>query len=178
MAEYAAFLRGINVGSAHRIGSGELCARFEEMGLREVATFRASGNVVFDGAEEPVDELAARIEAGLESSLGYEVAIFLRTAKEVRAIAAHAPFAPEASGGKLQVGMLSAKPAPSARKQVLALATDDDRLAFGERELYWLPSGGTQESALDLKTISTVLGVMTMRTKNTVEQMAAKYFGG
>jgi hypothetical protein len=59
---------------------------------------------------------------------------------------------------------------------VLALATEDDRLAFGERELYWLPKGGTQESALDLKTIDKLLGASTMRTKGTVEQMTAKYF--
>jgi uncharacterized protein (DUF1697 family) len=181
MAEYAAFLRGINVGSAHRIGSGELCARFEEMGLHEVATFRASGNVVFDAAAgEPVAELGARIEAGLEASLGYDVAVFLRTASEVRAIAAHEPFSPalvDSSKGKLQVTMLSAKPASDARKQVLALASDDDRLAFADRELYWLPSGGTQDSALDLKSIGSLLGLATMRTKNTVDQMAAKYFG-
>jgi hypothetical protein len=60
---------------------------------------------------------------------------------------------------------------------VLALASDDDRLAFADRELYWLPSGGTQDSALDLKSIGSLLGLATMRTKNTVDQMAAKYFG-
>jgi uncharacterized protein (DUF1697 family) len=180
VAEYAAFLRGINVGSAHRIGSDELRAHFEDMGLREVVTFRASGNVVFAAAGKPVAELPALIEAGLEASLGYEVAVFVRTASEVRAIAAHEPFARtlvDGSKGKLQVALLSAKPASGARKQVLALASDDDRLAFGDRELYWLPSAGTQDSALDLKTIGSLLGATTMRTKNTVEQMAAKYFG-
>jgi uncharacterized protein (DUF1697 family) len=82
----------------------------------------------------------------------------------------------DASKGKLQVSFLSAKPGAAAQKQVLALASDDDRLEFGARELYWLPKGGTQESALDLKTIDKVLGVSTMRTMGTVEQMAAKYF--
>jgi uncharacterized protein (DUF1697 family) len=177
VAEYGAFLRGINVGRAHRVGSDDLRACFEELGLRSVATFRTSGNVAFDADREPVKKLSARIEQGLEAALGYPVAVFLRTASELRAIAAHEPFAGDSPGGKLQVAMLSEKPAVSARKQVLALSTDDDRLAFGERELYWLPRGGTQESALDLKTIDKLLGVMTMRTKNTVEQMTAKYFG-
>jgi hypothetical protein len=72
--------------------------------------------------------------------------------------------------------MLSRKPSAAARKQVLALASDEDKLAFGDRELYWLPKGGTQESPLDLKAIDEVLGVSTMRTMGTVEQMAAKYF--
>jgi uncharacterized protein (DUF1697 family) len=177
MAEYAAFLRGINVGKAHRVSSGELRDCFAELGLREVATFRTSGNVVFEAAGEPAGKLSARIERGLEAALGYEVAVFLRTATELRAIAAHEPFPSDVKGGKLQVAMLSAKPGAAARKQVLALSTDDDRLAFGDRELYWLPRGGTQESDLDLKAIDGLLGAMTMRTKGTVEQMAAKYFG-
>jgi hypothetical protein len=60
---------------------------------------------------------------------------------------------------------------------VLALATDQDLLAFGKRELYWLPSGGTADSALDRKAIDALLGPTTMRTKATVEQLAAKFFG-
>jgi uncharacterized protein (DUF1697 family) len=176
VADHAAFLRGINLGRAHRVGSAELRTCFEELGLGNVATFRTSGNVVFDAGREPVKKLSARIEEGLEGALGYPVAVFLRTASELHAIAAHEPFASDSPGGKLQVAMLSEKPAVSARKRVLALSSDDDRLAFGERELYWLPRGGTQESALDLKAIGDLLGVLTMRTKNTVEQMTAKYF--
>ena len=181
MAEFAAFLRGINVGKAHRVGSAELCACFEEQGLRDVDTFRTSGNVVFDGSGEAEDELTERIEAGLGKALGYEVAVFLRSAEEVRAIAAQQPFTAdklEHSKGKLQVSLLAKKPAPGARKSVLALATDEDALAFGERELYWLPSGGTMESDLDTKAIASLVGLSTMRTKNTVDQMAAKYFAG
>jgi uncharacterized protein (DUF1697 family) len=119
------------------------------------------------------------IEAALESMLGYDVSVFLRSADEIRAIAAQEPFSTaqvERSKGKLQVMMLSGKPAAGARKSVLALATDDDALAFGERELYWLPSGGISDSNLDLKGIGQVLGTNTIRTKGTVEQMAAKFF--
>jgi len=178
MSEYAAFLRGMNVGG-HRISNGELGGCFEELGFRDVGTFRASGNVIFTADAEPEDELGARIEAGLEASLGYAVPVFLRAASEVRAIAAHQPFAESliaASRGKLQVVMLSAKPATEARKDVLALASDEDGLAFGDRELHWLPSGGILDSALDFKSIGRLLGPMTTRTKGTIEQVAAKYF--
>src|SRR5918999_2793010 len=179
MAEYAAFLRGVNVGKAHRVGSAELRACFEGLGLREVATFRTSGNVVFDAAGEPADELARRIEAALEAALGYEVAAFLRTADQLLGIAAQKPFTSEQIGrskGKLQVTLLAGEPTAAARGSVLSLATHEDALAFGDRELYWLPSGGTQESELDLKAIGKLLGVTTMRTKGTIDQMAAKYF--
>lgn len=178
MSEYAAFLRGMNVGG-HRISNGELGGCFEELGFRDVGTFRASGNVIFTAVAEPEDELGARIEAGLEASLGYAVPVFLRRASEVRAIAAHQPFAESliaASRGKPQVAMLSPKPAAKARKEVLALASDEDRLAFGDRELHWLPSGGILDSALDFKLIGQLLGPMTTRTKGTIEQVAAKYF--
>jgi uncharacterized protein (DUF1697 family) len=172
---YAAFLRGVNVGKNHRVSSGELKELFAAVGAEEVATFRTSGNVVFDAARD----MAGELERQLEQSLGYEVRVFLRSARELRAIAAEEPFpakAVEASQGKLQVSMLDSKPSAAARKQVLALATDDDRLAFGERELYWLPSSGTLDSSLDRKEIDRLVGPTTMRTKGTVELLAAKFF--
>ena len=178
MLGYVAFLRGMNVGG-HRISSGELRERFEELGFGEVNTFRASGNVIFAAPTEPLAKMAIRIEEGLAVALGYEVPVFLRSVSEVRAIAAHQPFAQSliaASKGKLQVAMLSAPPTARARKEVLAVTSDEDRLAFGDRELYWLPSGGILDSELDFKVIGKLLGVMTTRTKNTVEQVAAKYF--
>jgi uncharacterized protein (DUF1697 family) len=178
MSEYAAFLRGMNVGG-HRLSNVELRTHFEELGFGDVQTFRASGNVVFAGAPESVTELAAHIEAGLQAALGYAVPVFLRTAEEVRRIAAQRPFDPPsvaASKGKLQVAMLKAKPAAKARKEVLAMAGQEDLLAFGERELHWLPSGGILDTALDFKAIEKLLGATTTRTMGTVEQIAARYF--
>ena len=172
---YAAFLRAVNLGRNRRVSGAELCAIVEELGLDDVASFRTSGNLVFEAPRE----MTAQIATALESALGYHVGVFLRTARELEEIAAHQPFKPaevEALNGKLQVSMLSAKPSAAKRKQVLALATDDDLLAFGKRELYWLPSGGTLESALDRKAIDKLLGPTTMRTKGTVEQLTAKFF--
>jgi uncharacterized protein (DUF1697 family) len=179
MSQYAAFLRGINLGPRRRIDGAALRLEFEELGFRDVGTFRTSGNVVFEGGREPLAKLTHRIEQGLEASLGYEVAIFLRTATEIRALAHHEPFPRpwvDASKGTLQVVMLSGRPATGARKEVLAMATDEDKLEFGDRELYWLPSGGTRDSTLNLKAIEKLLGSTTMRTKGTIEQLAEKYF--
>jgi uncharacterized protein (DUF1697 family) len=152
---------------------------FEEIGFRDVDTFRTSGNVVFAAGRESLTKMRGRIEDGLAESLGYDVSIFLRTASEVRAIAEREPFARallEASKGKLQVMLLRDKPAAATRTDVLALATDEDRLAFEDRELYWLPSGGTRDSPLDLTAIEKLIGPTTMRTKGTLDQLAAKYF--
>ncbi|HEX3323964.1 MAG TPA: DUF1697 domain-containing protein [Solirubrobacterales bacterium] len=178
MARYVAFLRGMNLGN-RRIKNDALRLRFEELGFGDVATFRASGNVIFD-ADDGDGEVALteRIEAGLAKALGYEVPVFLRSAAEVAAIAAQQPFEEtlvEASKGKLQVSLMLKKPAAKARKTVLALSTDEDRLALEGRELYWLPSAGTIDSDLDLKAIAAVLGPVTMRTKGTIDQIAAKH---
>jgi len=178
MGKHAAFLRGINLGRHRRITSAQLRSLFEDMGFRDVDTFRTSGNVAFDAGRESRAKLKGQIEKDLAKELGYEVSVFLRTASEVRAIAELRPFARvlNASKGKLQVALLPARPGTRARKEVIALATDADRLAFGDRELYWLPSGGTLESALDLKAIEKLVGPTTRRTKDTLDLMAAKLF--
>jgi uncharacterized protein (DUF1697 family) len=170
----------MNVGG-HRISNEELRAVFTDMGLADVRTFRASGNVIFASEREPLAELLLRIEEGLGSALGYAVPTFLREAGEVRKIAAHRPFEPavvEASAGKLQVALLAEPPSAAARGPVLALASEQDRLALVGRELYWLPSGGMLDSGLDMKAIAGALGAMTVRTKATIELIAEKHLAG
>jgi uncharacterized protein (DUF1697 family) len=177
MSFYAAFLRGMNVGG-HRLTNDELCAHFVAMGFAEVTTFRASGNVVFAGEAKPPQAVRKRIEAGLADALGYAVPTFVRTAAEVHAIAAATPFEAKrvsSSAGKLQVGFLAEQPSPRMRADALALAGDTDGLVFGGRELYWLPSGGVLDSALDMSSLARLLGAMTIRTKGTVELIAAKH---
>lgn len=178
MKRYVAFLRGMNLGG-RRIKNDELRRHFEEMGFEEVATFRASGNVIFSSSKREAEgKLAARVEAELDERLGYDVPVFLRSIEEVAAIAAQQPFAPKQvkkSKGKLQVSLLKKKPSAAAAKKALALASDDDLLAIEGRELYWLPSGGISESGLDLKALDSVLSPGTIRTMGTIEQITSKY---
>lgn len=77
---------------------------------------------------------------------------------------------------ELQVAFLTKKPSAAAARKALALASDADLLALDGPELYWLPEGGLSESGLDHKALADALGPMTIRTKGTVEQIAAKYF--
>src|SRR5204862_5134163 len=126
--------------------------------------FRSSGNVVFDAGRKSPAKLTEVVEDGLSEAFGFDVAIFLRTDGELRAIAEHDPFPGElveASDGKLQVDLLRDPPGAGVRKDVLALATDQDRLAFCGRELYWLPSGRMVESTLDLNAIQKLVGPTT-----------------
>jgi uncharacterized protein (DUF1697 family) len=178
MQSYVAFLRGMNLGG-RRIKNEELRAEFEALGFTDVACFRASGNVVFEAKRSSEAKLTDQIEAGLGEALGYEVPVFLRSAKELSALAAHEPFKAaevKASEGKLQVALLPKKPTAKARSQALGGASDEDRLAVEGRELYWLPSGGLSDSELDLKLLEKAVGPWTMRTMGTIEQIIAKYF--
>jgi uncharacterized protein (DUF1697 family) len=170
----------MNLGN-RRIKNPELVKHFEAMGLEEVATFRASGNVVFaDPSGEAEAKLQARVEGELDERLGYDVAVFLRSFEEVAAIAAREPFDAKAiasSKGKPQVQLLAKGPAAAAKKKALALAGPDDEMAFAGRELHWLPSTGLSETEVDLKQIDKALGKGTMRTAGTIEQIAKKYCG-
>jgi uncharacterized protein (DUF1697 family) len=173
----AAFLRGMNLGN-RRISNADLRSEFESLGFESVATFRASGNVVFEASREPRAELIERIEEGLREGLGYPVPTMLRSEAELGEIVRREPFEPTAiaaSKGKLQVSLLASPPSAAARKSVLAHATDDDLLAFGVAELFWLPSGGVSDSDLDLKSIDKQLGPATMRTKGTIDQLHARF---
>jgi len=178
MPTHAAFLRAVNLGATRKASSAQLRAAFESAGFEDVATFRNSGNVVFS-ASGAAAKITSAAERALEAELGFAVPAFVRTRKQLERIAAHEPFprgAAERSRGKLQVALLAAKPKAAAARQVLELASDDDLLDLDGTELYWLPSGGTQQSNLGMKAIDGALGPNTLRTHGTISQLLAKFF--
>jgi uncharacterized protein (DUF1697 family) len=174
---HAAFLRAINVGG-RRASRDQLTGCLESLGFENVTTFRASGNLIFDAPRQSEAALTKRIDDALTESLGYDVRAFLRTAADAQAIAAHTPFPKrivDASGGKLQVALLAKSPSKAARDEVLAMATDDDRLAVDGTELYWLPSGGQMQTDLNLRAIDTLVGENTRRTQSMIREIAEKF---
>lgn len=172
---YVAFLRGMNVGR-RRITNDELCGCFRDLGLQNPWAFLASGNVAFESPSASRTQVSQLVETGLSEALGYDVPTFLRTEKEVAAIAAALPFTGprRATGGKLQVSLLAKTPGAAERKKALSFATRQDRLAIDGREFYWLPEGKITESELDLKGIEAALGSMTMRTQRTLQRLSKK----
>ncbi|MEX2100011.1 MAG: DUF1697 domain-containing protein [Acidimicrobiia bacterium] len=177
MARYVAFLRGINVGG-HNVKSDALRGRVEALGFTAVATFLASGNVVFvAGGMEPA-MIEERIAEGLHAALGYAVPTFVRRDDEVARVAAEQPFGPAepAEGSTLHIGFVGARPGAKERRAVLDLSTAEDRLAVEGRELYWLRRGPLMESSISGPALERALGMsMTLRTANTVRRLAAKY---
>jgi uncharacterized protein (DUF1697 family) len=176
---YAAFLRGVNLASKRRVSNSDLVTLCEGLDFDEVAAFRTSGNVIFDASRTAEAKLADRVETALAKSLGFEVKVFLRTAAQIHAIAEQKPFSEKqmsASKRKLQVLLLDRKPSAKKRESTLDEQTDEDLLTFGDRELYWLPRAGTQESTLNRKAVEDLIGPTTGRTKSMIEEIEAKFF--
>jgi uncharacterized protein (DUF1697 family) len=169
----------MNLGR-RRISNAELRRQVEALGFADVATFRASGNVILTApGDDALDAVAQRLQVGLGKALAYDVPVFARSAEHLRAMAALQPFSPAelaASKGKPQVMLLAQAPKAAARRAALGLAPERDRFVFEGAELHWLPSVGLSETTLDLKALAKVLGPATLRTKGTIELIAAKHF--
>lgn len=137
---YVAFLRAINVGGRW-VKMDELRRTFAKAGMKEVETFIASGNVIFESGDDPA-ELEPHLEAAVQKAFGIRSETFLRTGKELAAVARCTPFReirvaelPKAQG--LWVGfMRAAAPAPN-RTAVASLGGESQAFRFRGRELYW-----------------------------------------
>lgn len=176
MPRYVAFLRAINVGG-HTVKMDRLRALFEELGLENVSTFIASGNVIFDSPGEDPGGLERRIEEHLLAALGYEVGTYIRDPEELAAIARHQPFSPEEveGAGTLYVSFLPSAPSPEVADSVAAMSTPVDELRVHGRELYWLCRTRISESEVNGAQLARTLGVdTTMRNINTVRRILAK----
>ena len=155
MPSHAAFLRGINLGRNRRVSSAELRSLFAEMGFDNVDTFRTSGNVVFAQARDGGEGRQAN-----RAGIGPRGTRWLSSrASELRAIAENQPFA-RGAWRALAASSRSRCSTRSRHRRGTRWCGGDgaDRLAFGDRELYWLPSGGIRDSELGMKGIEKLVG--------------------
>lgn len=173
--QYVAFLRAINVGG-RVVKMIELKKIFERIGLEDVTTFIASGNVIFNSAKAAAS-LDTRIEAELEKSLGYEVATMLRSTAEVIDAGSYEPFTADAvAGASLYVGFMREKATPAAVKKALALQTPVDELHVHNREVYWLARKNIAEATITGGAVEKALQTpVTFRNINTVRRLAQKF---
>jgi len=140
MHHYVAFLRGINLGH-RRLKMDHLAELFIALKFAHVATFIASGNVIFSGESADGIQLAEKIAAHLESTLGYKVDTFVRTRAEVAAVAAFRGFAPadmDDPANTIHVGFLTAPLTPAQHRGLEACHSDVDAFRVVGRDYYWL----------------------------------------
>ena len=177
MSRYITFLRAINVGG-HTVKMDHLRAIFESLGLANVETFIASGNVIFESPTKNAATLEKKIATRLRDDLGYEVATFIRTTDELAAIARHQPFrqADFDRAVTFNVAFLAEPLDPTGRKKLFALKTAIDDFAVNGREIYWLCRKKQSESTFSNAVLEKTIGKpATLRGRNTLKKMAEKY---
>ncbi len=178
MPRYIALLRGINVGG-HRVKMDRLRELFEALGFDDVATYIASGNVIFSAESHDTEALQGEIEGHLARELGYEVATFIRSPAELEAVAAFEPPHPDAGHGtapSLYVIFLAEPAGENLRSTLAGLRTEMDDFHFAGREIYWLIQGKLSESPLFGTGIEKATRdlLTTTRNMNTVRKLVGK----
>lgn len=92
MNNYAALLRGINVGGNNKLAMAELRQALSDAGLADVQSYIQSGNVTFRAAQsEP--ELTARIQRVLAEQFSIDVPVMVCSQATLQEIADANPFA-------------------------------------------------------------------------------------
>lgn len=175
MPRYIAFLRSINVGGRN-VKMAELRRSFEGMGFSNVETFIASGNVIFESGSKNAKSLEFKIEGELYKALGYETAVFVRSADELKAISKHKLFTKRPEGAGLYIAFLTEPPSADAKAKLGSFQTKTDTFYFEGRELYWVCQTRFSDSTFSGPRLEKVLGMQaTVRNCNTVAKMVAKY---
>ena len=175
---YIALLRAINVSRGRTVKTERLRQLFESLGFLNVATFIASGNVVFEATTKNVKLLEKKIGRRLQQALGYEVAVFIRTDAELAEIATYKPFLQSKIGAaaEFNVVFLSKTLDQKFKQKVMALRTDTNEFRVHGREIYWLrrkkPSGSIFFTVPFEKTLGRPV---TIRSAKTVRQLAVNY---
>jgi uncharacterized protein (DUF1697 family) len=174
--KHVAFLRAINVGG-HVVKMDKLRSLFSSLGLEDVETFIASGNVVFTPARGSAAALEAKAEKRLEKALGYEVLTFIRSDAEIAAVAEHEAFPANlvARAKTFSVGFLKDSLSPAQKKKVLSMKTDLDDFHVHGREVYWLSRVGQSDSKFNNAVFERAVTRATWRGLSTVRKLTAKY---
>jgi uncharacterized protein (DUF1697 family) len=133
---YLALLRGVNVGGKNLVRMADLRAAFEEIGFGGVATYIASGNVLFRAPRQRRDELATRIESELSRRFRIELKVVLLTEAQLREVVDGAPRGFGADTDRCDVIFLR-KPLTTA-KALAAIETKEgvDRIWRGKDVVY------------------------------------------
>jgi uncharacterized protein (DUF1697 family) len=155
-----------------------LRALFQEMGFGDVATFIASGNVVFSAPRGEAARLEVRIASHLKKSLGYEVDTFVRTLDAVKAIA-RAPIFPEEGrpGITVHVGFLQNPLPPEIARALGAVKTPTDEIRVEGSEYHWLCRIRVPDSKVwSLPEIRALrIPTSTMRNITSVRKLVAQF---
>jgi len=135
MMRWAALLKGVNVGGNRKLPMADLRDFLTGLGLGDVKTLLASGNVVFDAQEKDAAKLEAYLEGEAKAKLGLDTGWLLRSHAELAGVVKANPFPDAATAHPNHLLVhFHRDPFPTS---LLPLAHDGpERLAAHGRELY------------------------------------------
>jgi uncharacterized protein (DUF1697 family) len=166
----AAMLRGVNLGK-RQVKMADLRAAVESLGHTDVETYLQSGNVVFTPSG-PTDGLAS----GLTKALGMDIAVVLRTGKELARVVDTNPYEVD-DPTKVVVTFLAERRPKKALAGVDEAAFAPDELTFNGRELFLkLPNGQARSKlmeALAKQDLGTTTTTRNWRTVLALAEMTA-----
>ena len=178
MSRYITLLRAINVGRGRTVKMEVLRQLFGSLGFSKVATFIASGNVIFETSTRNIKSLEKRIEKRLEEALGYEVTAFIRTETELAEIADYKPF-PQSkvdTAAGFNIIFLADTVDENSKEKVMALRTRTDEFHVHGREIYWLRRQRQSGSTFSTVPLEKTLGrPFTIRGAETIKRMVLKF---
>ncbi|OWZ20329.1 hypothetical protein PHMEG_0005277 [Phytophthora megakarya] len=173
-----AFLRGVNIGGrTHSMKS--IAEALGKAGFSNVATFLASGNVIFDapttssdGTNSSMLAIEHRVEDTLEKLFGHHIAVFVRSMDEVTQLGEQVVKTATA----VNVVLVKEELNKEQRKLVEALSTHDDTLEHLDKAFVWYSSTKMSESPLFKVAFDKKLNLpVTVRTVNTLRRIVKKF---
>jgi uncharacterized protein (DUF1697 family) len=173
VTKFVAFLGGINVGG-HRVTMDRLRAEFLDLGFENVATFIASGNVIFTSSGRPAG-MERRIEQHLADQLGWPVPTFVRRATDVLAIVEFAtgkPFGAIPDGHTHMVALTQSILHSPRREEIEKHSTAHDRFHVHGSEVHWLIDSRMSDSSITLPKLAKLIGRNTTRNITSLTRLA------
>jgi uncharacterized protein (DUF1697 family) len=145
MTEYAAFLRGVNVGGVN-LKMAEVASALEDAGFSNVRTILASGNVLLESRGK-VASVRKTAEAALRRAFGYDAWVLTYDIDTVAAISEGYPFEREVPDTHSYVTFVSD---PGVLDELAALQPGPgERIERGDGVIYWqVPRSKSLDSAM------------------------------
>jgi uncharacterized protein (DUF1697 family) len=142
-----AFLRGVNVNGV-TVKMTELRTTLTAIGLRDVRTVLASGNVVFEDDGAKPAERKKQIESALRATFGYDAWIVLLSASELTRIVGAFPFTRDDPDVHPYVVLGSdPKTLLTLHESAPELDPEVEAIAVGKGALYWrAPKGRSTDT--------------------------------
>lgn len=133
-----AILRGINVSGQKKVEMAGLRGLAESLGCLGVQSYIQSGNLVFASEAASTEIIAASLRQAIATEFGFEVAVLVRTAAELRKIVTANPYLDkkEVEPARLHVTFLAQAPDEGRIAALHAVETGPDCLQAVGREIF------------------------------------------